>query len=200
MQNPTKSGHINWDRFTKTLLTTTCLGVAASGGAQATTILIVEGTSPAPADFPNSSPGYLLPVGTNLVQGQLHSASGDNDDFFEFQFLMPGSSFSVLGTYNPLGQERQVSYQVFNPNGTSLGIATLEGEGGLVSGTIPNSGNLIVDVSFSSQGSPSYQIALSAEVASTPEPAFGPVAGLALASALAWKRKRDADAERESQE
>jgi hypothetical protein len=200
MQNPTKSGHTDWNRFTKTLLTTTCLGVAASGGAQATTILIVEGTTPAPADFPNSSPSYLLPVGTNLVQGQLHSASSDNDDFFEFQSLMPGQSFSILGTYNPLGQERQVSYQVFNSSGTSLGIATLEGEGGLVSGTIPNNGNLIVDVSFSSQGSPTYQVALTTEVAPTPEPAVGPVAGLALAAALAWKRKRDADAKCESQE
>ena len=149
---------------------------------------------PAPSDFPNSVPGYLLPRGTNLVQGQLHSASGDNDDFFEFQGLFAGHEFSLVGTYNPLGQERQVSFQAFDTQGASLGIATLEGEGGLVAGTIPNDGLLIVDVRFSSQGSPTWQMALSAETTPLPEPA--PVLGTAvgLAGALAWRRKRAAQA------
>jgi hypothetical protein len=178
-----------WQKSAHTLLATTCLTVGAGSVASGETMLLVEGTSPAPSDFPNSTPGYLLPFGTNLVQGQLHSASGDNDDFFEFQGLFAGHSFSLLGTYNPLGQERQVSFQAFDSQGTSLGIATLEGEGGLVSGTIPNDGEIIVDVSFSSQGSPTWQMSLGAEVA-TPEPT--PILGVALglAGAVAWRRRR----------
>jgi hypothetical protein len=190
----TKSQNSRWEKFAHALMATTCLTVASSGAASATTMLIVEGSSPAPSDFPNSAPGYLLPVGTNLVQGQLHSASGDNDDFFEFQGLSAGLLFTTLGTYNPLGQERQVSFQVFDSSGTSLGIATMEGEGGLVSGTIPNDGNLVVDVRFSSQGSPAYQIALTAEVAQAPEPAPFLGTALGLAGALAWRRKRAAQA------
>jgi hypothetical protein len=188
------STNTRWEKFTHALLATTCLSVVAGGSASAATILIVEGTAPAPADFPGTAPAYFLPVGTNVVQGQLHSSTGDNDDFFEFQSLNPNSSFVILGTYNPLGQERQVSYQAFNTSGGSLGIATLEGEGGIVSGTVPSNGDLIVDVRFSSQGSPTYQVALTAELAVAPEPSTFATTGLAIAGALAWRRKRSAKA------
>jgi hypothetical protein len=189
-----KPQNSSWEKFAPALIANTCLTVDASGGASAATILILEGTSPAPSDFPDTAPGYILPVGTNLVQGQLHSASSDNEDFLEFQGLAGGLSFSLLGTYNPLGQETHVSYQAFNSQGTSLGIVTLEGEGGLVSGTIPNDCKIIVDVSFSSQGSLTWQMALRAEVAQAPEPAPFLGAALGFSGALAWRRKRAAQA------
>jgi MYXO-CTERM domain-containing protein len=184
-----------WEKFTHALMATTCLTVGASGMASGTTMLIVEGTSPAPSDFPNTAPGYLLPLGTNVVQGQLTNHT-DTDDYFEFQGLSAGRSFSIIGVYNPLHQEQQVSFTVFNSQGTQLGNATLEGQGGLVLGTIPNDGELIVQVNKASgkEAGASYQINLTAEVAAAPEPApiFG--AALGLAGALAWRRRRTAKA------
>jgi hypothetical protein len=106
--------------------------------------------------------------------------------------LAGGLSFSLFGTYNPLGQEKQVSFEAFNSEGAPLGIATLEGEGGLVSGTIPNNGEIIVDVSFEANGNPGWQMALTAEVAQAPEPAPFLGTALGLAGALAWRRKRAA--------
>src|ERR1044071_6917299 len=105
------SNRSHWEKFTHKLLATTCLGVAASGAAHATTI--VEGTGPAPADFSNLSPGYLLPFDTTIVQGVLHSGV-DTSDWFEFEDLLAGSPFALYGRYNPFGQERGVSFQVFN--------------------------------------------------------------------------------------
>jgi hypothetical protein len=191
MQSPTEFGRLNWEKFTKTMLTTTCLGVAASGVAQATTIIVVEGTSPAPADFPNSSPGYLLPAGTNAVRGQIN---GNTDtDYFEFQDLAPGTTFSVFGYYNPLGQEKQSSYVVYNSSNTYLVGSTLEAIRGPVDGTVPSDGRLIVEVG-GIVGSPTYEIDLSAQVQAAPEPAGAAGAGLALAGILAWKRKRESQA------
>jgi hypothetical protein len=188
MQTQSKIGTSQWEKFAKSLLTTTCLGVAASGGAYASTI--VEGTVPAPSDFPNSSPGFLLPLGTTVVQGQLHQTT-DNSDWFEFQDLAPGTGFSLLGKYNPLHQERGVSFEVFDSLGQQIGITTLEGQGRTVNATVPVDGDLIVDVHFAQSGNPTYEFDLTATVQQTPEPAVGLGAGLALATALAWKRKRD---------
>jgi len=189
MNDQPTSNRSQWERFTQKLLTTTCLGVAASAAAHANAIIIVEGTVPAPSDFPNSTPGYLLPIGTNVVQGQLH-ATTDLSDWFEFQGLAAGRSFAIISTYNPLHQERGVSFQVFNSLGSQLGSETLEGPGGLVAGTIPNDGELLVDMHYNQSGNPTYQVNLTAEIGQAPEPALGWGTGLALAAGLTWKRKK----------
>lgn len=151
------------------LLATSCFTLVSSQ-AGANTVLIVEGTAPAPADFPNVAPGYLLPLGTNTVDGQLN-ASSDQIDFFEFQGLAPGHNFSIHSQYNPLNQEKSMKMFVFTSTGTLLGSATLEGSGATVSGTIPGDGKLVVEETFGPRlgpiGSPTYQAALTAEMGLT---------------------------------
>jgi hypothetical protein len=164
---------------------------------------ITEGTSPAPADFPNSGPGYLLPVGTTVVIGTLTQTT-DINDWFEFQDLTAGTTFSLLGKYNPLHQEKQTSFLVYNSSSSSVGVgnagvghATLEGQGQIVTGTVPSDGILEVDVQGSRSGSAGYEIDLTASIGNAspaPEPSTMLGTGLALAGALAWRRKRKHEA------
>jgi hypothetical protein len=179
-----------WEKFTHALLATTCLSLA-TGGASASTILIVEGTSPAPADFPNSSPGYLLPYGTNEIQGTLTNTT-DTKDFFEFLYLVPGTGFSLHGVYTPLHQEKGVTFQVFTTAGSQFGTSSLEGQGRPINGTVPGNGEMIVEVQFAQSGVAHYQFTLAAELGPAPEPApiLATTLGLGLAGALAWRRKR----------
>ena len=184
-----KSANPRWGRFRRSLLATTCLSVGVGGSATAGAI--TEGTAPAPADFPNSSPGTLLPLGTTIVFGTL-TGGGDLQDWFEFQGLSGLTPFTLLGQYNPLGLERGTHFSVFNSSNSLIGSTTLEGFGGTVSGTIPADGNLIVEVNGAVLSAP-YEMALTASLgAQAPEPGTLATAGLAIAGALAWRRKRAA--------
>ena len=187
-----------WEKFAHALLATTCLTVGGSGLASATTVLIVEGTAPAPADFPNTAPGYLLPLETNTVDGQLN-VNTDTADYFEFQGLYIGHNFSINSQYDPTHQEKSMKMFVFTSTGTLLGSATLEGPGGgTVNGTIPGDGELVIEETYGPRlgpiGTPTYQAVLSAETAPIPEPAPILGTGLGLLGALAWRRKRAAQA------
>ena len=87
------------DKLTRALLASSCLAGAA-GIARADTI-ISEGLTPAPSEFPNTSPGYLLPVGTTGVNGVVGCAEcegGEETNWFEFQGLLPGSSFTITNS------------------------------------------------------------------------------------------------------
>jgi MYXO-CTERM domain-containing protein len=176
------------ERVTKGLLATTCLTIASSSVASAATI--TEGTSPAPIDFPNTSNGFLLPVGTTSVIGLL-AGEGDPADWFQFQSLLPGGSYSVHGFYNPSGQEDGLRFALFNSSGTQLGsIGSLEIGGDVLTGTIPNNGVLVAEVFGGSNGI--YELDLTAQLGSvsTPEPATVATTGLALAGLLEARRRR----------
>jgi hypothetical protein len=71
----------------------TCLTGAAGVASSAT---IIEGIAPAPSDFSNTSLGFLLPAGTTQVDGAV-TIGADNDDWFQFQNLLPLSPFSFSG-------------------------------------------------------------------------------------------------------
>jgi hypothetical protein len=191
-QNPNR----RLEKFAHALLATSCLSVAA-GSASAATILIVEGTSPAPSDFPNSSPGYLLPYGTNEIQGSL-TGTLDTKDWFEFENLIGGQGFSLHGVYTPLHQEKGVTFQVFNSSNVQFGNSSLEGQGRPINGTVPGDGELIVEVQFAQAGNPHYQFTLAAEYVPEPAPVLGTTLGLGLMGALAWRRKRGVAAEETS--
>jgi hypothetical protein len=181
-----------WGKFAHACLATTCLSVAGGSAFANTTYLIVEGTPPAPSDFGNTfQTAYLLPELTNVVDGELHGNT-DTADFVEFQDLLGGTGFSLLGTYNPLHQERGVTDRVFNSSDTLIGSSTLEGAGRSINGTIPTDGELFVEVVFAQGGNASYQLSLNAQTVPEPETFTG--VGLALAGALAWRRKRAAKA------
>ena len=182
-------------RLMRALLATTCLSAATGGTALAGTI--TEGVGPAPADFPNSGPGYLLPVGTTTVFGT--KLNQLDQDWFEFQGLTPGASFSLSAFFNPSGTEIGLRVSLFDTSENSLGSSTLEqgtvnsgNEGNPILGTVPSDGNIIVDIFSCGCLNPSggYEVQLTEPAGSVPEPSTMATVGLGLAGALAWRRRR----------
>lgn len=180
-----------WEKFARLAMATTSLSV----GVMANSTTITEGTSPAPADFPNSAPGYLLSVGTTTVHGTVTSLT-DTEDWFEFQGLQKGQAFSLQATGEG---ESGLSVFVYNSSNVSLGQQSLEEGGATVTGTIPADGKLIVEMVVASErGSEPYAVGLTAPLAPQSVPASSPLSlsvlglGLALSGGLAWRSKRAA--------
>jgi len=178
------------DKLARALLASSCL-TGAAGIATASTI-ITEGIAPAPAEFPVSAPGYILPVGTTEVIGTLNGCSecgvGEDVNWFEFQGLLPSASFD----FSPCCEGEGTSYSVFNTTMDNLGNCNLEA-GCDVIGAVPTNGKLVVRVvaECGECGTQNYQLSLTSALApGTPEPSTLATAGLALAGALAWRRKR----------
>jgi hypothetical protein len=205
------------DSFARGLLATTCLTAACGSTAVAGTVNLPN------SDFPNSPTGVLLPVGTTTVTGfagELPSEGGFlNEDWFEFQGLTPGSSYTLSAQYLPLNAEAGLFMNVFtNSLQPILLNESLEGSGGTLNGFVPSDGFLDVEITTerggeggcgsrpalscdslprigqfrpaletgSLEGGANYQVTLS----QVPEPGTLATAGLALAGALAWARKR----------
>jgi hypothetical protein len=182
--------------FARGLLKTTCLTVVCGSAAVAGTI--TEGTSPAPSDFPNTAPGYLLPVGTTLVTG---STVEESADFFEFQGLQPGSTYTISASFGVLEEEAGMFMQVSNSSNSPLGsAASLEGTSpsgshAVRTGTVPSDGKVVVEIANDSEsGGGAYQVALSSTPAtpsSTPAPATAGEVVMGLgALRLLWPRLR----------
>ena len=188
--------------FARGLLKTTCLTVACGSAAMAATI--TEGVAPAPADFPNTAPGYLLPVGTTSVVGSTSIDLSDPADFFEFQGLTPGSTYTINAYFGTLGEESGLRMQVSNSSGTALGPqATLEGTSpssshhAVQSGTVPGDGKVVVDIStLDIEGlGGAYEVDLTTSVPTTPAPGtYGEVVVGLGALTLLWSRLRKKDA------
>jgi hypothetical protein len=212
------------ENFARGLLATTCLTMAGSTVARASTVTLLFGTQETPLG-PSFGPSVTTVDG---FVGELPSEGGFSPrDWFEFTGLTPGSSYTLTGSYDPLGRfaesgngESGLRMSVFTDTLTplfvnqSLETASRGGTGAQVMGTIPGDGNLEVEIYVSGgppaasvirslqvegigeggeRGGSSYQVQLTqnAEVGSTvPEPASLTTAGLALAGALAWRRKR----------
>jgi len=197
-----KLNSYNLENFKRGLLSTTCLTVACGSSAMAGTV-----TEPMSA-FPNSTPGYLLPVGTTIVNGFAGLKPGEGGlattEWFEFQGLTPGSSFTMTADYNPQGRrgesgngESGLRLNVFTDSQTplftnqSLEVACCGHTGASVTGTVPGDGFLDVEITAGPQPGSFYQVALAAEAGSAvPEPGTLAPVGLVLAGALAWSRKR----------
>lgn len=211
------------ENFARGLLATTCLTVACGTSGLASTVTLTEGAQETPL-------GALLPTGTTIVDGFIAGGveGAPSADWFEFQGLTPGSSYTLTGMYDPLGRrdmsgngETGLRMGVFTDTLTPLfphqSLETADGgTGAQFMGTIPSDGNLEVEIyTRGMEGAPSdtvlrsiavegsvegvlpgsfYQVQLTqptSEGGSTvPEPASLTTAGLALAGALAWSRKR----------
>jgi hypothetical protein len=194
------------EHFTRGLLATSCLTVVC--GASATAATITEGTPPAPAYFPTTAPGYLLPLGTTQVighlGGELPGEQGfDGTAWFEFTGLTGSGSYTITAMTAAAEDGFMVAYGSLTMQlGTNLDI----GEAGTspVSQifTAPVDGNLLVEV-FIGKGegegaarplaqNPPQGFAVSlANNSSTPEPATIGAVGLGLgAIAFAWRRRR----------
>ena len=205
-QNKTNSPK-SLETFARGLLATTCLTAACGSTALAGTVNLPN------SDFGNTTPGVLLPTGTTVVNafvGELASEQGFlNPEWFEFQGLTPGASYNLSAVYDPLGSrgtsgngESGVRMNVFTNSQTPLFTnLSLEFAGVSQIGVVPSDGFLDIEITgnrattnteLAARGS-FYQVGLSVEGSTTPEPAtFAQLgAGLAVAAgALAWRRKR----------
>jgi hypothetical protein len=158
-------------KLARTLMATTCLTVAA-GSASASVFLE---PSFAGGDFSNNlSAPSALPVGTTQVQGAVNN--GDHDDFFSIPGLTTGASYLLLFA------------------GSGGGLSVYDGLS-LIGGPFSNS----VVTTFTSpdttlvfgvhtlEATVNYTVSLTQE---TPEPGTLSLAGMALAGALALRRRK----------
>ncbi len=189
------------ENFARGLMATTCLTLASGTAAVAGSITLTPGAQP-------TSPGPLLPVGTNVVNGFVGSLPSEGGqvgpDWFEFQGLNAADTYTLTAAYNPLGPrgtsgngETGVRVSLFNnsavPYFTGVSVENAAGGSGAVLHVVPGDGFLDVEI-FSldpaSLGS-NYQVTLTDNGPSgVPEPGTFGMAGLALTGALAWSRKR----------
>jgi hypothetical protein len=190
-------------KLARALLTTTCLTAASS--AVATAGIVTEGPDTG-GPFPTTALGYLLPVGTNIVNGQaLQAAEGSEiDGWFEFQGLAPNTLFKASAQFTgtcPSGGEGSTcvfDVNLFDTTGDYLSSGQRISQSGSfeLSATIPLNGDLVTRVNVYDSNFPAsaeYSIQVTQGLASgSPEPADLPLtaAGLALTGALAWRRKR----------
>ncbi len=166
-------------KFSRTLLATTCLTVAGAAASQAA--VLTEST-----DLSNSvsSPTILDPsintVIGNFSDGSPANFNFDPADYFQFTGLTPGSSFTLNWTPNGY-----VTLRAYDPANTSTPLIDYTSpNASTFNGTVPNSGALTVGA-INSEGM-GFQVSLSG----VPEPGTLSVTGLALAGALALRRKK----------
>ena len=141
-------------------------------------------------DFPGSTPGTTLPVGTTQVNGSLLAIppASDGLDFFTFTGLLPGGSFELTAAVtSPFGFIGGFAFGTSAVLFRTFDIPTIDG-------TINGTGNLTVEVGLEESGAAAYTITLSAPLASTavPEPATLSIlaSGLGIASLLRRRRKK----------
>jgi hypothetical protein len=188
------------ENFARGLMATTCLTAACGASAVASTI--TEGTPPAPPVFPNSAPGYALPLGTTQVNGFIPGSSGEGGvgppAFFEFQGLTPGGSYTLSG-YTPASEDGLELQFGPDSNRTQFFLDIGEAGGGEAGAgpltqafTGPADGNVVVEVLQCCGNSPEafFSVGL-VNNTTTPEPTTIAGVGLGLgAIALAWRRRR----------
>jgi hypothetical protein len=188
------------ENFARGLMATTCLTLACGTSAVAGAITLTPGAQP-------TSPGTLLPAGTNIVNGWVGALPGEAGsfpiDWFEFQGLASTDNYTLTAAYNPLGGrpasgngETGLSVSLFNNSAVPyFSGQSMEGAGAVLQ-LVPGDGFLEVEVvggtNFGSGPVGSfYQVTLTDNGPSaTPEPGTLATVGLALAGALAWSRKR----------
>lgn len=177
------------EKFTRGLMATTCLTVACGASAVAGTI--TEGTPPAPNLFPTTSPGYLLPLGTTVVNGFAGVETGPA--FFEFQGLTSGASYTLTG--QTPNAENGLSL-FFGPDTNIAQFALEIGEAGgnplSQVFTAPSDGDVVVEVFQDFEnGVQDFTVTLSQNSSGVPEPSTFAGVGMGLgALGLAWRRRR----------
>ena len=136
------------------------------------------------ADFSNTFAGANVLSGKQQVFGDM-DAAGFDPDFFKLSNLTPSNTFSLAINYSNTARAAS-SFTIRDDNqaniGSSVFTPALSGSSsGTITGTVPTSGNLIVDlqqIGNEVSGS-SYDVTLS----TVPEPA--PVTVLLLGAAFA---------------
>jgi len=161
-------------KLARTLLTTTCLTVAA-GAASATTFLE---PSIGGGDFSNTLGGAnALPAGTDVVKGAVAFVT-DSADFFNIPGLTIGATYYLsFATSTGGGSLRLYDgvSQIAGPFGPIANVPYITPVSPLYFGVANNEGTFNYTVTFSQN---------------SPEPGTMGVAGLALAGAWALRRRK----------
>ena len=124
--------------------------------------------------------------------------SGDMDsnsdpDFFKISSLTPGASFSLAITYNDPLNQTSASVTVRNDSNADIGNTVfannflVPSSSGTITGTVPISGNLIVDIQ---QNAESVGASYSMNLSAIPEPATATVTLLGAAAVALAVRSR----------
>jgi hypothetical protein len=181
------------NRLTRSLMASTCLTMVSATGAMATTFN--ESSAPGGV-FPNTGPGFALPVGTTIVNGSLFGENVYN--FFEFTGL-PAGELAVFGSTSPGGQFGD-TFSVFTSGLSLLTEGALPTAlGFLDGGVVPPDGDLVIGVGSHTETASNYTIEIevvpthteSPGLPGVPEPSGLLGTGLAVAAgALAWRRRR----------
>jgi hypothetical protein len=165
-------------KFARGLLATTCLTALAGVSAKAVTIT-------EPPELSHAFPGTVFNVGTDgvdVVNGQL-GAVGDTDDYIQLTGLLGNAGFTLTGN----AQAGLAQMAVFSSSNSQIvGLTFMPAT---VSGTVPGDGILVLQAhDFEVAGN--YSLTLTAAPATAPEPSTVAGVGLALAGALAWRRRK----------
>ena len=170
----------------RTLTATTCLTAASAGVAAANTI--IEGTPPAPANFGNASPGYVMNPGVDQVQG-VFTPGTDPTDFFEFTGLLPGSPYTITTTV--ANGSLAGTVEALQSDGVTVlnGPTAFNGSPIIFTGSVPGDEKIVIDMVATEGTTSGYTVNMSAQLA-TPEPSTLAGVGLALAGALARRRRK----------
>jgi hypothetical protein len=182
-----EGGVLAVNSFKSTLLASSVL-TTIGFGASATTLM--EGVAPAPADFPNTSPGTSIDFSMfQSVTGTLTNVS-DQADFFTFTGLTAGDDFSITFTTTAMGSSN--SSFLFTADGFSetLGPGSSKTDTGVLSDAM-----LTVGVTDTKSGpgvgtAEGYSVTLSESPAGIPEPSTAALFAVGLAGLAVARRKR----------
>ena len=177
--------------------------LAAAGGtllaqssSQAAITTYDENTQAPGGDFGGTfALRLVLPVGTTTVNGDMEFSGGTDPDFYTYTGLIPGQTFTLDITAGDAVSFYQATFQVLDDTQTQIGATAIyafndpSGTMRQITGTVPGTGNLTVDIQQSAEGGgavPSYTTTLSV----VPEPATATLALLgAVVAALVAKRR-----------
>ena len=209
MANNEKPGrvHKSVQKFIRTALATTCLTVMSGGLASAGSVIYDDDTT---AEYQNSAANALLlanqlaaatgGLGSNTTTAIGHFCNSStagcgaiegNDDWFEVTGLIANQTvvYSTTDT-GPGGEGSPTGTQgITITNDTQTQTFLNVSLNGLPSGnfTVPSDGNVLFDIT-SGEGRAQYSVTLT-QTTGVPEPSTVSGVGLALAGALALRRK-----------
>lgn len=175
----------NLKKLAGRLLATTCLTAATSAVALGGSVTLPEGAQ-------GAYPGDLLPLGTTMVSGIVSLNNGSAGDFFEFQGLTGGESFSALGLEIESISLQGINYELYadtpSPETVLQSSTAVAGTtNSFPTGTVPTDGNLIVEIMPTNEAASNYIVTINSPV---PEPETLSTLGLGLIGLGGLGRRR----------
>lgn len=183
--------------LTSALLLAAGGSLLARSSAEAAITTYDENTQAPGGDFAGTfALRTLLPAPTRTVNGDMEFSGGFDADFYTYTGLTPGGTFTLDITAGNPTNLYQATFQVLDDTQTQIGATATyafnDPNGSRqITGTVPATGNLTIDIQQSAEGSsgvPSYTTILSV----VPEPATTTLAllGGVIAALVARRRSK----------